>query len=91
VRRHDAAHGQLLHLHELREQHRLRVGTGGPDQIYGGGGHDTLDRGGGKDYIDGQGGPDLILGRAGNDGIFGQRQPEITRDAGSQLTWLRAF
>ena len=25
VRRHDAANGQLLHLHELREQHRLRV------------------------------------------------------------------
>ena len=25
VRRHDAAHRQLLHLHELREQHRLRV------------------------------------------------------------------
>ena len=25
VRRHDAAHGLLLHLHELREQHRLRI------------------------------------------------------------------
>jgi len=28
VRRHDAAHGLLLHLLELRQQHRLRL-TGG--------------------------------------------------------------
>ena len=29
VRRHDAAHGQLLHVHELRQQHRLRVAAAG--------------------------------------------------------------
>jgi hypothetical protein len=26
VRRHDAAHGLVLHVLELREQHRLRIG-----------------------------------------------------------------
>jgi hypothetical protein len=28
VRRHDAAHGLLLHVLELRQQHRLRLGIG---------------------------------------------------------------